>query len=90
MAFTWKTFRGRFLRLFLWISVTRNDKAKSNDSGPPSPRVSTSILAIVDLEGQEQYRGLTSDFVQCYKQVNSQALAPLDFFLPPLTPGGVG
>ncbi len=84
MAFTWKTFRGRFLRLFLRISVTKHDKAKSNDSGPPSARVSTSILAkaIVDLEGQEQHQGLTSDVIQCYKQVNSQALAPLDFSSP--------
>ncbi len=84
MAFTWKIFRGRFLCLFLWIRVTKHDKAKSNDSGSPSARVSTSILAktIVDLEGQERYQGLTSDAVQYYKQVNSQTLAPLDFSSP--------
>ena len=80
MAFTWKTFRGRFLRQFLWIGVTREDKGKTKDPGPPSAGVSTSILAkaIADIEGEEQYQGLMSDTAQCYKRVNSQASAPLD------------
>ncbi len=49
--------------------------------------VSTSILAkaIVDLEGQEQYQGLMSDTAQCFKQVNSQALAPLHVHISSLS-----
>ena len=41
MAFTWKAFRGRFLRQFLWISVTRDEKSKN--PGTPSARISTSF-----------------------------------------------
>ena len=80
MAFTWKTFRSRFLRQFLWVGATREDKGKTKDPGPPSAGVSTSILAkaIADIEGEEQYQGLMSDTAQCYKRVNSQASAPLD------------
>ncbi len=78
MAFTWKVFRARFLQQFLWIAVTRDEKKK--DLGPPSTCMSTTILsnAIIDLEGKEQYQGLMSEAAQCYKNANSQALAPLD------------
>ena len=37
MAFTWKTFRGRFLCQFLWVGVTRESKAKLKTPVPPQP-----------------------------------------------------
>ncbi len=78
MVFTWKAFRGRFLRQFLWISGTRDDKTK--DPGPPSARMSSKVLSdgIIELKGREQYLCLMADASQCYKQANSQSSAPLD------------
>ena len=78
MAFTWKTFRSRFLRQVLWVGVAREAKGTSKD--PPSSHVSTSIIAkaIADIEGFEQYQDLMSDAAKCFKRFNSQASAPLD------------
>ncbi len=78
MAFTWKTFRARFLRQFLWVSAFRQNPAV--DKGPPPAHVSTSVIAkaIAQVEGYLEYQGLMSDAAKCYKSFNEQASAPLD------------
>ncbi len=79
MAFTWKTFRARFLCQFLWVSAVR-EKPEAKDPGPPSASVSSSVIAktIARVEGYLQYQELMSDAAKCYKSFNTQALAPLD------------
>ncbi len=78
MAFTWKTFRARFLRQFLWVSAVRQNPAV--DKGPPPAKVSSSIIAkaIEKVEGYLEYQDLMSGAAKCYKSFNKQALAPLD------------
>ncbi len=79
MAFTWKTFRARFLRQFLWVSAAR-ERPASKDPGPPSSSVSSSVIAktIARVEGYLQYQELMFDAAKCFKTFNTQASAPLD------------
>ncbi len=78
MAFTWKTFRARFLRQFLWVSAVRQNAAV--DKGPPPASVSSSVIAkaIAKVEGYLEYQDLMSDATKCYKSFNEQASAPLN------------
>ncbi len=84
MAFTWKTFRARFLRQFLWVSAARERPELKDQLGPPSSSVSSSIIAktIAKVEGYLQYQELMSDPAKCFKTFDTQASAPLDVSSP--------
>ncbi len=73
--------------LILVIVLTGDHSPHSKDPGPPSSRVSTSIIAkaISDIEGFEHYQDLMSDAAKCFKGLIHKP-CPLWMSPPPSQP----